>query len=92
MEYQHPAEVVAKEICACLDMTQGTSPDIHGLYTILKRSYHHALVRQPNPSQADIEKVSKEDAAPYQGEDPSPPGRSVPSREASPHPGRPIPN
>ena len=57
-----------KEIDACLETKQGTYPYLQGAYIILKRWYHNSLVRQPNPSQAYMEKVSKYYAALYQWE------------------------
>ena len=55
-----------KYIEACLEMTQGTFPDLQGDYTILKMCYRHALARQPNPSWVDMEKVYGDYAALYQ--------------------------
>ena len=78
-ESQRRAEVATEEIGACLETTEVNSPYIQGAYTILKRWYHHALARQLNPSQADLEKVSWDYSALYQWEDPSPPGRPVPT-------------
>ena len=56
----------AENIGACLEMTQGTFPDLQGAYTILKMCHRHAFARQPNPSWVDLEKVSGDYAALYQ--------------------------
>ena len=58
-----------------LETTRGTSPDIQGAYTILKRCYHHSSARQQNPPWSDLEKVSRDYAAIYYQEDPSPLGK-----------------
>ena len=50
----------------CLEMTQGTFPDLQGAYTILKMCHRHALARQPNPSWVDRETVPGDYAALYQ--------------------------
>ena len=52
--------------------TGGTDP--HGAYAILKCWYQHAPVREPNPSQTDIEKVKGDLQTLYQREEPHPPG------------------
>ena len=77
--YRRRAEVAAEEIGACLDTTQVTSTYPQGSYTITNRWYRHTLMRQPNPSREDLDKVYRGYAALYQWEDPSPPGRSVPT-------------
>ena len=69
--------MVTEEIGTCLDTTQGTSPDIQGAYTILKRWYSHASARQPNSLWLNLEKVSWCNAALYQKEYLSPPGIPV---------------
>ena len=69
----------AGDIGAFLYTTQGISPYLQGAYTILNRWYCHTSARQPNPLRADLEKVSRYYAAPYQREDLSPPGRPVPT-------------
>ena len=71
---------VAEDIGACLDMTQGTYPDLQGDYIIMKRWYLHASVRIHNPSWEDLDKVSREYNELYQQEDPSYMVRPVPTR------------
>ena len=66
MDYWYQAEVAVEYIGTCLETIQGISPDLQGAYTILKWCYHHASLRQPNTSRADIYKVSGEYAALYQ--------------------------
>ena len=56
----------AEYIGSCLEMTQGTFPDLQGAYTILKMCYRHALTRQPNPSWVDLENVYGDYDALYQ--------------------------
>ena len=60
------SEVEEEYIGDCMDMTQGTFPDLQVAYIILKMCYRHALARQPNPSWVDLEKVSGDYAALYQ--------------------------
>ena len=56
----------ADYIGACLEMIQGTFPDIQVAYSILKMCYRHAFARQPNPSWVDLERVSGDYTALYQ--------------------------
>ena len=82
-EYWQCLEVYKKKIGVYLGTKQGAFPYIQGSYTIVDRWYYHALMRQPNPSQSDMENVSRHYAALYQWEEPSPLGMQVPSHVIS---------
>ena len=71
-------ERAAEEIGTCLELTLG-NPDLGGGYTVLKRWYRHASVRAPKSSRKDMSKVMGDYAALYWKEDPTPPGKSVPT-------------
>ena len=73
------AEVATEYIGACMETTQKNPKYLQGYYTIMKRWYCHTLARQPNPSHADLEKVSGDNTALYQREKLSPLGRPVPT-------------
>ena len=51
------AEKAAEEIGACLEPATG-SPELRGAYAVLKKWYRHTSTRAPNPSRADITKVT----------------------------------
>ena len=48
--------------------------DLQGAYTVIKRGYHHMYKREPNPSRADMDKVTGDYVAMYwRKEPPHPP-------------------
>ena len=61
-----------------MDKPQDQPPDTKGECKILKRWYHHNLARQPNPSRVDLSDISRDYAAMFQREDPSPLWRPIP--------------
>ena len=66
-------------IDACFETAQRNSPYKLGAYTIMNSWYRYASMRQTNPSQGGLEKVSGDYAALYQQEDLSPLERPVPT-------------
>ena len=70
VDTRYIAEVVVEEIGACLDSPQGTPSYLQGAYSLLKRWYRHAPMCQPQHSWTDLEKVSGDNTALYQWEDP----------------------
>ena len=57
VDYRWLMENSAKEIRACLETMTGI-PDIRGAYGVLKMWYRHVSTREPNPSRADMAKVT----------------------------------
>ena len=66
---QREAEKAETDIGACLEPSTGGA-DIHRVYVILKLWYYHAYVREPNPTQTDMEKVQGDFQNLYQREKP----------------------
>ena len=62
-----------------MELTTGI-PDLRGEYTVLKRWYRQTSAISPNPLQADMSKVAEDYAPLYRWEEPTPPGRPVPTR------------
>ena len=62
----------------CLETLKDQPPDLQGGYSILKCWYRYTLEQQPNPSRADLAKVSRDYYTLYQRDYPSPPGRPLP--------------
>ena len=72
VESRRQAEKATEGVGACLEPATG-NPELRGAHVVLKRWYRHASVRAPNPSQADMDKVTEGYAALYcQEEHPSP--------------------
>ena len=57
-------EKSAEETGACLEPVT-VNPELRGVYTVLKRWYHHVSAREPNPLQEGIDKVKEDHALMY---------------------------
>ena len=72
VDSRRQAEKAAEDIDACLEPATG-NPELRGAHAFLKRWYRHASARAPNPSQADMDKVTENYAALYWREEPPSP-------------------
>ena len=66
------AEEAETEMGSCLELSTGGA-DPRRAYAILKGWYQHASARAPNPSRADMEKVTGDFQTLYQRVEPHPP-------------------
>ena len=57
MDYIRQAEKATEDIGSCLELAMGNT-DLRGAYAALKRWYQHASARAPNPSRADMSRVT----------------------------------
>ena len=62
---------MAAKIGACLELTTGDT-DLCRAYSVIKLWYLHVSASAPNPSQADMDKVTKDYYTLYHQENPDP--------------------